>query len=461
LKIFVDSNYKRCHNRETFFYELRRKDMKQMFLCLIAGILAQSPAFAGGGSQGGRGSAKEVVVFLERGNIRDEFIPALMRDFEVSSGYKVNVINGGDDSLYRQNLSVALNGGQEIDVLICNGQAVRSFANRGVIEDITKLVTYWNRFGSNSIQQFTYSGKTYGVPYGHITSSGVFYNTGILKKYNLSPPRTYDDLVRMRDVLARDNISVFGFGGGSKYMWPMWFFCAFAQTSGNKSMERTEATLRGQAKWTDKDYVDAMAILERMGKDGLFQPGVNGMETAQGLAVFSSGKSALFYGGTWELTGFRDSGMTDDKLGIVPFPIVVPGTRPEQTGSAGSPALCLRKGLNAEKQKAALELMAYFSSDAKVQQHYDLLGSSLPNANKGYRLPQNADPLVTSAIIPDLVPATVTFLDWAWPPEITTAFQDQIQAVTGGQTTAAAAMAEIQKVFDNLVKGGYNFDATN
>jgi raffinose/stachyose/melibiose transport system substrate-binding protein len=429
-------------------------------LCFVLMAVVLGPVFAGGGAQS-KSTAKELVIFMEQSNIRDDYIPQYFRDFEASSGYKVNVINGGPDAQYRQSLAVALNGGQQIDIIMCNGQAVRGFATRGLIEDLTGLVNYWDRFNQSSVTQYTYSGKTYAVPNGQINSSGVFTNNDVLKKYNLSAPKTYDDLLKMRDALAKDNIAVFGFGGGSKYMWPMWYFCSFAQTSGNKSMERTEAVLRGQAKWTDKDFVDAMGILERMGKDNLFQSGVNGMETAQGLAVFSSGNSALFYGGTWELVGFRESGMTGDKLGLVPFPIVVPGVRSEQTGSGGSPGICLRKGLSAERQKVVLDLINYISSDAKVQAYRDFLGDSHPEANKQFKFSANTDPLVSSVVVPTLVPSTVTFLDWVWPPEIVTAFQDQLQAVTGGQTTAAVAMAEIQRVFDNLVKNGYNFDATN
>jgi raffinose/stachyose/melibiose transport system substrate-binding protein len=439
--------------------------MKKFYL--ISGLmmtLALSGVFAGGGAQSGAsggGAQKEIFIFMEQNNIRNDYIPQFFSDFEKSSGYKVNVINGGPDADYRQNLAVALNGGQEIDILMCNGQAVRGYATRGIIEDLTNLVNYWDRFNQASVTQYTYSGRTFAVPNGQVNSSGVFLNNDVLKKYNLTPPRTYDDLLKMRDVLARDNIAVFGFGGGSKYMWPMWYFCSFAQTSGNKSMERTEAVLRGQAKWTDKDFVDAMAVLERMGRDRLFQTGVNGMETAQGLAVFSSGKSALFYGGTWELRGFRESGMTGDKLGLVPFPIVVSGAKSEQTGSGGSPGVCLRKGLSTERQKVALELISYITSDAKVQAHNDFIGEAHPTANKSFRLSSGTDPLVSSVIVRDLNPTTVTFLDWIWPPEIVTAFQDQLQAVTGGQTAAAAAMAEIQKVFDGLVRNGYNFDATN
>ena len=418
-------------------------------------IFTGSALFARGGQA--RSTANEVVIFMEQGNIREDIQPVLFRDFESSSGYRVNVINGGPDADYRQNLAVAINGGQILDVLICNGQAVRTFASRGIIDDLTDKVSYWDRFIPSSITSFTYGGKIYAVPYAHVTSSGVYINNDVLRRYNLSAPNTYDDLLRMKDVLSRDNISVFSFGGGSKYMWPMWYFCAFGQTSGNRAIERTEAVLRGQARFTDRDYVDAMAVLERMGKDGLFQPGVNGTEMGPAGAVFLSGNAALFYGGTWELQNFREAGLTGDRMSMVGFPIVAPGARSEQTGAIGSP-LCLYKGISPSRERIALQFIDYLSTDAKVQQHYDLLGTSLPNVNKGYRLPSNADPIVVNTMIPILAPTTVNFLDWIWPAEVVTAFQDQIQAVTGGQTTSAAAMTAIQRVFDDLVRNGYTFD---
>ncbi|MCL2472730.1 MAG: extracellular solute-binding protein [Treponema sp.] len=428
-----------------------------VFTSLVMILFATGFAFAAGGSQSNTG-AKEVVVFMEQGDIRDDIQPALFKDFETSSGYKINVINGGTDAQYRQNLAVAMSGNQPIDVLICNGQAVRPFYSKGIIEDLTTKVNYWDRFISSSIELATFNGKIYGVPFGTVTTSGLYINNDVLKKYNLTPPKTYDDLLAMKNALSKDNISVFAFGGGSKYMWPMWYFCTFAQTSGNQALARTEAALTGKAKFTDKDYVDAMAVLERMGKDGFFQPGFNGTESDPAKAVFLSGNAAMFFGGTWEMQNFRDSGLTGDKMSMVGFPIVVPGAKSEQTGAAGSPMLCLFKGLDAQRQKVALQFMDYLSTDAKVQQNADLLGISQPSVNKGYKIPANADPIVINAIIPTLAPSTVTFLDWYWPAEVVTAFQDQIQAVTGGQTTSANAMAAIQKVFDDLVKNGYQFE---
>lgn len=439
------------------------KKKLSIFISMVIISMLFTPAiFARGEGQRGRNSSasggpKEVTIYHVTSVIREEYMASIFDDFKKEQGVNVRIISGGLSDMYSQNLAVALNGGEKLDVLWINGQDCRSYASRGIIADITNLVTYWDRFYDSSLSLFTFGGKRYGVPMTVGATSGVFYNNDILKNYGLQAPITYDDLIKMRDVLANDRISVFSMGGGDKYMWPMWYFCAFNQTSGNKAVERTEAVLRGQAKWTDKDFVDAMAVLERMGKDNLFQTGFNGMDGNTSVALFSSGRAACFFTGDWGLNTFRESGFGYDKLGIVHFPIVVPNVKPESTGSAGGDPLALVNNIPADRQDLALQLMNYLSDLPRINIVSESRGVGI-YPNKSYKPPANADPLVVNTIAKDLIPQTVVFLDWIWPPAVVTAFQDQIQAVTGGQTTAAAAMVEIQKVFDALVRDGYKFD---
>ena len=53
----------------------------------------------------------------------------------------------------------------------------------------------------------------------------------------------------------------------------------------------------------------------------------------------------------------------------------------------------------------------------------------------------------------------VTYLDWNWPPEVTRAFQEGIQGGVAGQVSAADAAASAQQALDQLVSGGYKFQA--
>jgi raffinose/stachyose/melibiose transport system substrate-binding protein len=54
-------------------------------------------------------------------------------------------------------------------------------------------------------------------------------------------------------------------------------------------------------------------------------------------------------------------------------------------------------------------------------------------------------------------PNQTTYLDWYWPPEITAAFQKNIQALVAGTSKPDAAAQDIQKTMDGLRQDGYTF----
>ena len=401
----------------------------------------------------------ELVLYIETPQIPEAVFDHHFDDFTTATGNTVLTIRMPSDQ-WMSNLAVLISGGHTLDVMFMNGQDVRGLRARGLIQDMNDLVDFWDRFYEPAVYQYTFDGRRIAVPAGGANSSGVYYNRDILEQFGLEPPRNFDDLINMRNVLDGSGISVFGFGGATIYMWPMWYFNTLAQTSGNNAVDRTIEALRGQAQFTEPDFVEAMEILGTFGAENLFQVGVNGALQPQGQAVFSTGHSAMFFGGTWALTPFREAGMGDE-VGMISFPIVVnnPGVFSEQTGSNASHGISLFHEIDgADRSTAALALIDYISSDEKVEERL-LAGTGAMTSNINV-IRQDVDPLINNVVIPELLPTTNMFLDWIWPPEVVTAFQHQIQAVVGGQTTAQEAMEYIQSVFDDLVAAGYDFDAT-
>jgi raffinose/stachyose/melibiose transport system substrate-binding protein len=386
-----------------------------------------------------------------------ELLQKLFKPFEEQNKTKIKII-ATESNKFMENFMAVHNGKQPIDVLELNGQDVRFMATSGMIKDLTASVNYKDRFLKAALDPFSLEGKLFALPVGSISTSALYYNKKMFEKYGLKPPATYQDLVNIAATLKQDKISTIGFGGGTAYMWPMWFFQSFAQTSGNKSVERTFDTLRGKAKFTDPDYVAAMKALEQFGKDGIFQPGVNGIDTKGGLAVFSTGKSAMFYGGSWEYPGFLKAAEESGgkfEVGVVTFPLVSNASvKPQATGGSGS-ALGIYSAISPQKEQLAKKFIDFYSSD-EVQQQYltEVKGAFSVNANVKGTL---QDP-ITKSLQESYLPQTVTFLDWYWSPEITKAVQENIQAVVGGQKPAEQAMADIQKILDDLVAKGFKFD---
>ena len=191
----------------------------------------------------------------------------IVDDFAAANGVEVKLQVYPSDE-YMQVLTAAINAGSQIDVVLANGQDLRFMAQKGIVQDLTRKVTYKDRFLPPMLVPFTFSGHLYGLPANALATSGIYYNKEIFAKVGISrPPATYEELVAAAKKLKAAGIAPIAMGGGDVYMWPMWFFQAFAQTSKNRSFERTVDTLLGKAKFTDKDYVDAFAWLGRFGKD--------------------------------------------------------------------------------------------------------------------------------------------------------------------------------------------------
>lgn len=432
--------------------------------CLILSSLFVASLFTGCGAKKAPTTSvtpnkPETLVVYSYEALKDTEYSTAVQTFEKDNNCKIkfNVI---ESAKFVQGFMVAASGGNEIDALVLNGQDTRNLSNKGLLMDLSNDITYKDRFNDNSINQFTFDGKLYGVPWGSVDTSAVYINKDVFTKYNIKIPVTYADMIAANNELKKHNMTLFGFGGGSAYMWPMWYFDLFAQTSGNKSVQRTIDALSGKAKFTDNDFVEAMKVLGNFGKEGMFQVGVNGADSAGGAAIFTGGKSAAFFGGTWELAGFRKAGLDATKLDMIPFPIVKEGAKSEQTGSAGSGALAIYSKIPEAKKQLTLKLIDFLSSEKGVQAARD---SQTVKSGFAFSATKTVKPDSTDALADTiqntLIPSTVTFLDWIWPAEITKEFQQDLQAVVGQKMTAEEAMAKIQKVYDDIVTKGYKFNA--
>ncbi|BBI36660.1 ABC transporter substrate-binding protein [Cohnella abietis] len=377
----------------------------------------------------------------------------LFGDFKKENNVDLQIVSI-KSSDFLQKFTISAQGNESIDVLFTNGQFIRNFYSKGLIADITNDITApADRFNQSALDTYTYGGKLYALPWSGATTSAMYYNKALFEKYNLKVPTTFEELTAVSKVFNENGIAPISFGGGDKFMYPMWYFETLAQTSGNDSVNRTFAALQGKAKFTDPDFVEAMEDLGKFGKDKILQDGVNGTNMDAARALFIAEKAAMFYGGSWELDGFSKA--LADKLDVALFPTVKAGAKVQMTG-AGGDGVALYAKVAPEKRDLAVKLIEYFTSDAVHQKYVDISGMALP-ANKN--VPTKGSDVVAK-LKDEHIPVTVTFLDWYWPKEITEEFQAQIQAVVGQILPANEAMAKIQAVYDKLKAGGYDFDST-
>src|SRR5579871_3976156 len=120
-------------------------------------------------------------------------------------GYKVensHVLN----EAYKTKLKVAFGANQPPCVFEnWGGGGLHEYVKSGQIVDLTPYLSknqaYRNRFMQSSWDVTTFDGKTYGVAAENAAAAVIFYNKETFKKYGITPPKTWDELMHVVEVL--------------------------------------------------------------------------------------------------------------------------------------------------------------------------------------------------------------------------------------------------------------------
>jgi raffinose/stachyose/melibiose transport system substrate-binding protein len=344
--------------------------------------------------------------------------------------------------------------GQPVDVLALNGQDLRRYATNGTLLGLDATEKGLDRFRSGAITTGQVNGKTFGLPIGSISGFPIFVNKKVLAKAGADLPTSYADMVALRDKLKPLGLKVFTHPGKNIYLWPVWFFTTFAQTTGNKSNERTAEILSGKAKFTEDDTVQALDLLFKFGTDGLLGQDVFSMDSPQALADFSAGHAAFWLTHEGLITQINQDKPAELDLDVMVMPKLVTADVKSQYPGGPSGIVGVNSKSDANRQAAAQAFIDWVTTDDADAAEVKFANGTVP-VNSGVKP-------FGGGVVEKLVGLSsnlVTYLDWNWPPEVTRAFQEGIQGGVAGQVSAADAAASAQQALDQLVSNGYKFQA--
>lgn len=373
--------------------------------------------------------------------LRDGFIAQHpeVTDITVNSGGTIT------DGLSR--LRNAVLAGDQIDVILCAANPVNtSYARLNLISPVDDLVaSMGDRFIDGAVSNFTVGGKVWGVPLSAVNVTTFFYNKDLFDKAGIVAPKTYEEFVADAPKLAALGVIPVVHQGKNAWMWPLYYMSSLSQTTGNKQLELVEATLKGEAKFTDPASVEALKLAYGWVKDGLLDPQSNELDEEAMKSVFYSGRAASYFGGSWDVPGLTQNATFN--WGVFKFPKYEsqPGT-PVAFGGAETGLCVSQTSKNPELAKA---FIAYASEDAQAKVMLEAV-SPIATSNKGVA---GVDTPVAKDLTTYL--PTSKFLDWVWPRELTETIQREVQSMMGGATTPEQAAANMQTKLDEMKAAGY------
>ena len=413
------------------------------------------------GTPQGTASGEKLVVL---GNARmydgeDEAWAELIEAFQAETGIEVELRFTGKWNEVPQNLSAAIQAGEQVDFVTVGAGLIRSTcAPAGVLLDISTLVDdeIRSRYTEGMMDSYTIGDKLWGIPFGNSSAGFIYYNVDMFKELGIAAPTTYSEVKAAADQLAAAGKIPLIFRGKEASYWPNWFFSTYAQTTGNDSIAQTEAWLMGSKSIAgDQSVINALNAIKAFYDDGILTQ--ESMDTdGDGMkATFMQGLAGMMHTHNFQLM----PSAVDFELGILEFPLITDDSSiyNQPAGGAGTGlAVCSYiKRDNVENAKKFIEfftrpewanrICGCYKPTVKVLDGVDILESD-----------------IVTQLNNDLVPRTITYLDWIWPAEVLNAFQSAVPAVVTGASTAEAAVQEIQDAYDTLVREqDYRYDWWN
>jgi len=173
-------------------------------------------------------------------------------------------------------------------------------------------------------------GKLYAVPLAQQTLQ-MFYNKDIFDKFGLTPPTTWAEFMAVNAKLKKQGVTPMAVGAKDAWTLPIVHQVLAAPRFGGSTFEKAVTT--GQKTFADPDWVASVDVVNKL-KPYLPDSAV-GVAYTDAQILFTSGKAAMFPGGSFEL-GFFQKQNPGLKMGVfeVPAPQGSPSMTPTTTGYA-------------------------------------------------------------------------------------------------------------------------------
>ncbi|HPI17561.1 MAG TPA: extracellular solute-binding protein [Mesotoga sp.] len=239
-----------------------------------------------------------------------------------------------------QTLEVRLAAGDGTpDVYIVDGPNTASYAARSYLLALDDYFTdeEMDDWFSASIEEGSYDGKFYSVPYG-TSSAGIFYNKAIFEEYGIPfPPEgiderlTWDEVVEIARALTKDTNN-----DGITDIWGLvieqidrpYLIFPIVQSLGARALSSDGFVSQGYI--NSKEFIEGTTFYWKLFNEWKISPqGVP--DSAIAREYFGTGKAAMMLGNEWNIR--RMSQYPSVEFGLTPFPYFEGGAIVTPTGS--------------------------------------------------------------------------------------------------------------------------------
>jgi len=314
--------------------------MKRIFMLTLLALMVTVAGCSGGGTSsddGGKTStstegqgqtdsnttdSKETVTITYAGwgasGYKDAY-PMIVKAFEEKHPNIKVKIEDTPNKQYWQKLETAANGDNLPDVFWMNGPRFMQYAANDMLMplgDLIKQDNYdMNNYPKSLVDLYTYDGQSYGIPKDFDTI-GVWYNKALFDEKKVEYPNASWDWNKLIDAAQKLTDPAKGqWGIAANFDSQGGYYNTIYQAGGymisddkkSSGYDKPEA-IEGIKFWTDLIHKYKAS------------PTMAQMTDTEALNMFTSGKVAMLWEGSWNAIDFANNDYLKDKIGVAALP---------------------------------------------------------------------------------------------------------------------------------------------
>ncbi|MCD9021508.1 ABC transporter substrate-binding protein [Cohnella silvisoli] len=277
---------------------------------------------------------------------------------------KIEYLNTPSDK-YFDVLKAQMASASAADVVQLQWTQIPLFAKAGYLTDLSDMPFVASIDGSAKIQS-TYKGAIYAAPFD-ISTNGVWYNRKLFADNNMTPPKSWDELLQIAETFKTQGITPFAGGFKDGWVAGMTVSVFTPNEYGSDSFELD--VYNGKKKVNGPEIQAAFQKLQLLYEKGYFGPDAlsNGWDLQRKL--FEDGKAAMIIHGSY-IAGLVNSEMKD-KGGMETGFFALPHDKGGPVLSVGSGVLTAVNAKTKDVQRAKDLVTAMYDPKAQIVRDKD------------------------------------------------------------------------------------------
>ncbi|MEC0311167.1 extracellular solute-binding protein [Paenibacillus lautus] len=426
------------------------KKLRSMLLTGTAALLLMSTVACGSGEKDAAEPEKVTLNIMHpwtSPNVDNEVYKERIAEFEKQHPDIIIKQDGVAATEYKTKLRTlaAANNLSDINV-VWPGADLAPLVAGDLLMPLDGLMDNWKDIlPEDALAGFNQNNSQFAVPTKQTFVDIIYYNKEMFAKVGYDQfPATYDEFIDAVKKLKEAGITPISLGNKEK--WPLQ--SSFLSIIGDRYVgsDFLQKILNKEAKFTDPEYVKAIAVIDELAKLEAFNTDANNMDSVQGQDYFIQGKAAMHISSSTVDGRIRINNEEGDKFGIALFPSV-PGGSGDPVKSAGvvQYGISIKKGLSDEKKAAAEEFIKFFVNEDLYK---DLISKGVV-VPANVEIPEDASPYLKEML--ELTnKGTAPVFDSVIPTQVTDVMQNGLQALTIGRGTPEELAQEVQEAFDSM-----------